>query len=93
MDAVDGNAIGGLLREVFDAEMTTTVSVCVAALPPMPATIGMNTASAVTCSMVPSKSATTDAATNAVTRLIASHGRRFRSDSAAGVAMRSRIAW
>ena len=28
---------------------TITVSVCVAALPPMPATIGMNTASAVTC--------------------------------------------
>ena len=28
MDAVDGNAIGGLLHEVFGAEMTTTVSVC-----------------------------------------------------------------
>ena len=28
---------------------TITVSVCVAALPPMPATIGMKTASAVTC--------------------------------------------
>ena len=28
---------------------TITVSVCVAALPPMPATIGMNIASAVTC--------------------------------------------
>ena len=43
-----------------------TVSVCVAALPPMPATIGMNTASAVTWLIVPSNSATTDAATNAV---------------------------
>jgi ribosomal protein S27E len=28
MDAVDGNAIAGLLREVFGSEMTTTVSVC-----------------------------------------------------------------
>jgi Family of unknown function (DUF6510) len=28
MDAVDGNAIGGLLHEVFGTEMTTTVSVC-----------------------------------------------------------------
>lgn len=28
MDAVDGNAIGGLLHEIFGAEMTTTVGVC-----------------------------------------------------------------
>jgi len=28
MDALDGNAIGGLLREVFGAEMTTTMSAC-----------------------------------------------------------------
>ena len=28
MDALDGNAIGGLLREIFGAEMTTTMSVC-----------------------------------------------------------------
>jgi hypothetical protein len=28
MDAVDGNAIGGLLHEVFGSEMTTTVGVC-----------------------------------------------------------------
>jgi hypothetical protein len=28
MDAVDGNAIGGLLEEVFGREMTTTISVC-----------------------------------------------------------------
>jgi hypothetical protein len=28
MDTVDGNAIGGLLHEVFGSEMTTTVSVC-----------------------------------------------------------------
>jgi hypothetical protein len=28
MDAVDGNAIGGLLHEVFGTEMTTAPSVC-----------------------------------------------------------------
>jgi len=28
MDPVDGNAIGGLLHEVFGTEMTTAVSVC-----------------------------------------------------------------
>jgi hypothetical protein len=28
MDAVDGNAIGGLLQEVFGREMTTSVTVC-----------------------------------------------------------------
>ena len=28
MDAVDGNAIGGLLREVFGTEMTSAASVC-----------------------------------------------------------------
>jgi Family of unknown function (DUF6510) len=28
MDAVDGNAIGGLLREVFGTEMTTAATVC-----------------------------------------------------------------
>jgi hypothetical protein len=28
MDAVDGNAIGGLLQEVFGAEMTAAASVC-----------------------------------------------------------------
>jgi ribosomal protein S27E len=28
MDAVDGNAIGGLLQEIFDSEMTTTMTVC-----------------------------------------------------------------
>jgi hypothetical protein len=28
MDAVDGNAIGGLLYEVFGTEMTTAVGVC-----------------------------------------------------------------
>jgi hypothetical protein len=28
MDALDGNAIGGLLREVFGVEMTTATGVC-----------------------------------------------------------------
>jgi hypothetical protein len=28
MDAVDGNAIGGLLHEVFGTEMTAVASVC-----------------------------------------------------------------
>jgi hypothetical protein len=28
MDAVDGNAIGGLLQEVFGTEMTSAASVC-----------------------------------------------------------------
>jgi ribosomal protein S27E len=28
MDAVDGNAIGGLLQEVFGTEMTTAAAVC-----------------------------------------------------------------
>jgi hypothetical protein len=30
MDAVDGNAIGGLLQEVFGTEMTTAASTCAA---------------------------------------------------------------
>jgi hypothetical protein len=29
MEALDGNAIGGLLGQVFGAEMTTAVAVCV----------------------------------------------------------------
>jgi uncharacterized Zn finger protein len=29
-DALDGNAIGGLLHEIFDAEMTTAVGTCAA---------------------------------------------------------------
>jgi hypothetical protein len=30
MDALDGNAIGGLLHEIFGAEMTTAVGTCAA---------------------------------------------------------------
>ena len=29
MDALDGNAIGGLMQEVFGAEMTTAIGACV----------------------------------------------------------------
>ena len=29
MDALDGNAIGGLLRDVFGREMTVATSICV----------------------------------------------------------------
>ena len=68
---------------------TMTVSVCVAALPPIPATTGMNTASAGTCLIVLSNSATTEAARNAVTRLTSSHGSRLRSDSHGRVNTRS----
>ena len=68
---------------------TMTVSVCVAALPPIPATMGMNTASAVICEIVPSNNLTTEAAMNAVNRFTISHGSRFLSDSRAGVKTRS----
>jgi DNA-directed RNA polymerase subunit RPC12/RpoP len=30
MDALDGNAIGGLLQEIFGTEMTTATGVCAA---------------------------------------------------------------
>ena len=63
---------------------TITVSVCVPALPPMPATTGMNTASAVAWLMVASNSLTTAAARKAVARLTYSHGRRFRSELTGG---------
>ena len=57
---------------------TITASVCVAALPPMPATTGMNIASATTSTMVSENNPTTDAAKNAVPRFTSSHGRRRR---------------
>jgi hypothetical protein len=66
-----------------------TVSVCIAALPPIPATTGMKTASALHWLMVPSNIATTDAATNAVTRFTCSQGNRFLSDSIGRVNTRS----
>jgi hypothetical protein len=50
-----------------------SVTVCVPAIPPMLATIGMRAASAATFSMVPSKRLTTAAARNAVIRLMPSH--------------------
>ena len=54
----------------------------------MPATIGMNTASVVQRWIVPSKRRTTDAAMNAVMRLMASHGKRARHEARAGVVTR-----
>ena len=71
---------------------TITASVCVAALPPMPATTGMNTASEVTTPIVPSKTLTTEAAMNAVARLTSSHGSRFFSESRGEVNTRSSLA-
>ena len=57
-----------------------SVTVCVPAMPPMLATMGMSAASAATFSMVPSKRLTTAAARNAVTRLMPSHTSRRRVD-------------
>ena len=64
---------------------TMTVRVWVAALPPMLATMVMSTASITTSSMVAWNARTTNAASAAVTRFMASHGSRFRADSPAGV--------
>ena len=64
---------------------TTTVSVCVPALPPMPGDDRHEHRQRRTWSIVPSNSATTAAARNAVTRLTNSHGSRLRSDSSGGV--------
>ena len=52
---------------------TATVTVCVPALPPIEATMGISTASATSRSMVASKSPITAEATTAVSRLINSH--------------------
>ena len=68
-----------------------TVRVCVAALPPIPATMGMNTASPIHAPIVSWKMPTTAAARNAVARLTISHGIRLRSDSLAGVNTRSSL--
>ena len=48
-------------------------------LPDCPATTGSRMASAVNLAMVPSKMPTTNAARNAVARLISSHGNRCRT--------------
>src|SRR6266849_4285324 len=61
-------------------EREETASVCVPALPPIPATMGMNTASAAHFAIVPWNQLTTHDARNAVARLIASHGNRRRND-------------
>ena len=58
---------------------TATVMVCVAALPPIEATIGISTASATICSMVASNSLMTEDASSAVPRLMNSHRKRLRT--------------
>src|SRR3546814_20128178 len=74
------------MRAAFDADSsrvasarTATVRVCVAALPPIEATIGMSTASATTASMVASNSEMTVAARNAVQMFTASQVTRERA--------------
>ena len=64
---------------------TISASTCVPALPPMPATIGISTASATIFSIVPSNWPTTLAARNAVPRLIASQSRRRRNARGTGL--------
>ena len=59
------------------SERTVTVSAWVPALPPMPATIGINVASATSRAIVPSKWAMTKAPISAVNRLTTSQGKRF----------------
>ena len=55
---------------------TATVMVCVPALPPMEATIGISTASATICSMVASNCLITAGRECAVPRLTSSHQNR-----------------
>ena len=71
---------------------TKTVRVCVPAFPPIPATIGMNTASTAHFAMVAWNKLTTQEARNAVPRLMASHGKRIRNDCVPGVLTRSAAA-
>jgi hypothetical protein len=58
---------------------TVTVMVCVPALPPIEATIGISTASATICSMVASNRLITQEARMAVARLISSQLKRDRT--------------
>src|SRR5690606_23753423 len=62
-----------------------SVNTWVPALPPMPATIGISTASATICSIVPSKRPTTLAARNAVHRFTPSHTTRRRAEHVRGL--------
>ena len=55
----------------------TTVAVCVVPMPPMEATMGMNTARVASSRMEPSKRPMTEAASTAVARLITRHTRRL----------------
>src|SRR5919197_1183315 len=63
---------------------TTTVAVCVVPMPPIDATIGMNTASIARAWMDDSNKPMTDAARTAVPRLTNRHVRRFRNTAFGG---------
>ncbi len=67
------------VRSRVASARTATVIDCVPALPPMLATIGISTASAVTAAITPSNCAITRDARIAVTRFTASHGNRCRA--------------
>ncbi len=76
------------VRRAFDAlssrvarARTVTVRACVPALPPMAETMGISTARATICWMVPSNRAMTLAPRTAVNRLMPSHGTRPRTIS------------
>lgn len=72
-------ALDGLIWSSASAR-TIIVMVWLPELPPMPATIGMSAASATSFWIEPSNTPITREATKAVTRLIASHAQRLRSD-------------
>src|SRR6478736_5563399 len=83
-----------IIRTVFELvswlvakARTTTASVWVPALPPMPDTIGMSTASSASLAIAPWNTPTTDDAMIAVPRLITSHDRRARTVRANGSLM------
>ncbi len=67
------------VRSRVASARTATVSDCVAALPPMEATIGIRTASATSAWMVASNCAITSEARIAVIRFTNSHGKRCRT--------------
>ena len=66
-----------------------TVTAWIPPLPPMPATTGMKTASATTCSSARSNRPTTQAARKQVARFASIQGSRRRTESSAGEKTRS----
>ena len=73
------HALASLRSRVASAR-TATVMVCVPALPPMLATIGISTASATILAIEPSNWRITQDASSAVPRLASSQGKRLASD-------------